>query len=96
MYGDWIRWRAEFKADFMSTKEIKPLLMRETIVMGGINKKNQISILIRTRYHVPGDFELDLMVRYGIYLIEHLTEMVRKEGLDPKFVVIYDRRGSTS
>ena len=24
MYGDWIRWRAEFKADFMNVEELKP------------------------------------------------------------------------
>jgi hypothetical protein len=51
--------------------------------------------LIRTRYHKPGE-TIDILVRYGIWLVERLTEIVRIKGADPKFVVIYDRRGSTS
>ena len=51
--------------------------------------------MVRTRYHKPGE-TIDVLVRYGIYLVERLTELVRIKGADPKFVCIYDRRGSSS
>jgi hypothetical protein len=96
MYEAWIRWRAEFKADCIDKEEIKPLLMKETIIFGGKDKENRLSIVVRARYHNPGDQNLDQLIRYGIFLIEQASEKVRAEGLSPKFAVIYDRTGMTS
>jgi hypothetical protein len=55
MYEAWIRWRAEFKCDNIDKEEIKGLLMKETIVFGGVDKEKRLSIIVRARYHSPGD-----------------------------------------
>ena len=70
MYEAWIRWRAEFSADCMEVDRLWPLLLKETLVFGGIDKHKRLTMVCRPRYHTPGEFELDELIRYGIFLME--------------------------
>jgi hypothetical protein len=70
--------------------------MKETIVIGGVTKTNQLSILVRARFHQPENQTIEDLIRYGIYLVERTFEKVRERGLSHKVVVVYDRTGMTS
>jgi hypothetical protein len=40
MFKKWVNWRLEFKADMIDPMSIKPLLIKETIILHGFDKEN--------------------------------------------------------
>ena len=96
MHEAWVRWRLTFKADQIRPSEIKELLLRETMILGPITKNNNLTLLVRVRYHVPGTHHIDDLVRYGIFVVEQAMNRIKAENRDPKIAVIYDRTGMTS
>ncbi len=38
MFKKWVNWRLEFKADMIDPMSIKPLLIKETIILHGFDK----------------------------------------------------------
>ena len=96
MYEGWVRWRAEFKADYIDAVALRPMLAKETIVFGGIDKQNRLSVVCRPRYHDPNAQQLDELIRYGIYIMEVAIRRITLENLNPKIVCFYDRTGMSS
>jgi len=56
MHLTWVRWMLEFKADKLDPESIRGMLLKETCVLGPIDKQKRLSILIRPRFHNPGEF----------------------------------------
>jgi len=71
-----VKWRLEYKADQIDAESIRELLLRETIVVHKHDKLGKVCLVVRPRFHVPGDFTIEQLVRYGIFIIEHATEEV--------------------
>ncbi|TNV76486.1 hypothetical protein FGO68_gene8819 [Halteria grandinella] len=95
MYVKWVNWRMEFKADQIDPESIRSLLMKETIILHGCDKKQRYCLVIRPRFHNPGSQTLEDLIRYGIYLIEQATERTERLG-QKQLAVIYDRTGMAS
>ena len=72
------------------------MLERPVMAFAGKTRDNCIVILCQPRYHVPGAQSLDIMVRYGIFVIENAIKRIDAEGLEPRIHLIYDRTGMTS
>lgn len=80
MFKKWVNWRLEFKADMIDPMSIKPLLIKETIILHGFDKENRFCIVVRPRFHTPGKQSLEDLIRYGIYLIEQATARTEARG----------------
>ena len=72
------------------------MLERPVMAFAGISRDNCIVILCQPKYHKPGAQTLDLMVRYGIFVIEKAIQRINAEGLEPRIHLIYDRTGMDS
>ncbi len=74
MWEKWVKWRLEFKIDQIEPRKIRHLLMKHTIILHGHDRDNRFCVLVRPRYHTPGEQELEEMIHYGILLIERATK----------------------
>ena len=70
--------------------------MCETFMLGPITKENNITLFIRPRFHKPGTFHIDDLVRYGIFCVEQAIKQIEAKGLKPQLACIYDRTGMTN
>jgi hypothetical protein len=70
--------------------------MKETIVIGGVDRQNQLCIICRPKFHLPGNFSIEELVSYGLFILETAIKKIEKENLAPKITVVYDRREMTS
>ena len=70
--------------------------MKETIILGGYDNQKRLTVICRARYHNAGAYSIEDMVNYGLFIMEQATIRAKEQGLDEKFVLIYDRRGMTS
>ena len=95
MHEAWVRWRLTYKADMIRPTEIRELLLKQTLMLGPITKDNKLSLLVRTRYHVPGDHDIDDLMRYGIFCVEQAMKRIKEEDRNPQIACIYDRTGMT-
>ena len=78
MFKKWVDWRMEFKADQIEPESIRKLLIKETIVLHGFDKAKRFCIIIRPRFHNPGQQTLEDLIRYGVFLIEQATLLTEK------------------
>ena len=74
MWNKWVLWRLEFRFDLMDPNKFNHLLMKHTIILHGHDKANRFCVLVRPRYHTPGEQTLEEMIHYGIFLIEQATK----------------------
>ena len=70
--------------------------MRETFVLGPLTKDGNITLLIRPKFHTPGTFHIDDLVRYGIFCVEKAVQQIESKKLKPQIACIYDRTGMTN
>ena len=96
MHLAWCKWRLEFKADLISAERCKTALLRETIVMGGVDSEKQLTIICRPKFHIPGVFSIEELVQYGLFVIEAAIAHIDQSGLSKKINVIYDRQEMSS
>jgi len=80
MFEKWVNWRLEFKSESIEIEEIKHLLLKETLVLHGYDHMNRFCIIIRARFHKPGEQTLDELIKYAIFLIDRATEETEKLG----------------
>ena len=83
MHDAWVRWRLSYKADQIRPSQIRDMLLLETFVLGPINKDGCISLFIRPRFHTPGTFHIDELVRYGIFCVEMAVKQIEAQNLTP-------------
>ena len=96
MHDAWVRWRLSYKADQIRPSQIRDMLLLETFVLGPVNKDGCITLLIRPRFHTPGTFHIEELVRYGIFCVEQAIKQIEAQKLKPQIACIYDRRGMTN
>ena len=58
----------------INPEDIKKMLIKETIILHGTDKDNRFCIIVRPRYHNPGLFTIDELIRYGIFIIDQATK----------------------
>lgn len=92
MFKKWVDWRLSFKVDQIDVEEIRVHLQTEKIILHKEDKLGRLCVLVRPRYHDPGSSDLDVMIRYGMFLIEKAIQQSEGKG-NEKIVVIYDRSG---
>ena len=66
------------------------------MILGGLTKRNELTLYVRPRYHQPGVHHIDDLVRTGIFIIEQAIKKIEAEGLDPHIACVYDRTGMTN
>ena len=57
--------------------------MRETFVLGPLTKEGNITLVIRPKFHSPGTFHIDDLVRYGIFCVEKAVQQIEARKLKP-------------
>ena len=72
------------------------MILREIIVIGPINKLNQLTILARPKFHTPGVFSIDQLARYALFVVEQAVKRIEAQGLSKEMSCIYDRTGMTN
>ena len=49
--------------------------MTQRVVVHGVNKQGQGILIVRGRFHNPGEFTTEQMTRYGIF---HMEKVLKK------------------
>ena len=62
----------DFKPISIEAKTIAPILMSHRVVYHGFDKVGRPCMLVRPRFHKPGEYPMEDMVRYGIFQLERI------------------------
>ena len=90
MFQKSVQWRLEYKPHEITPESVRAGLESHRLIIYGFDKKGRSTLILRPRYHTPGEFEIDLMLRYGIFMVEKAIRLARANG-NNNFVVILDR-----
>jgi|688.fasta_scaffold755351_1 hypothetical protein len=83
MHAQWARWRIEFKTDDLNAQRCKVLLEKQTMVIGGIDRHNRLTIICAARYHNAGAYSTEDLVNYGLFIVEQATKIIKQRNLNP-------------
>jgi CRAL/TRIO domain len=68
--------------------------MSQRVITFGQDKIGRATMIIRPRFHTPGEYPLEQMINYGIFVVERTIRQTEKYG-HHQFVAIMDRAGVT-
>jgi hypothetical protein len=60
----------------------------------GRDKVGRATIIVRTRLHKPGEYDMDTMTRFGVFMIHKTIRLTEQYG-HKQFVALLDRQGMT-
>ena len=66
------------------------------MIHSGLTKDNCVILIIRPRFYLAGDQDIDTFVRYGMFVIEQAISRIETQGLNPRINAIYDQEGMGS
>lgn len=95
MWKKWYEWRITYKAESITKSEMLPQIQTGKAFYYLTDKQKRPCLIVRARYHWPGQFSLEDTMRYSIYLVEKGVKKSDKLG-SKQICVIYDRGEMTS
>ena len=60
------------------------------MIHNGLTKDNCVILIVRPRFYLAGEQDIDTFVRYGMFVIEQAIQRIETQGLNPRINAIYD------
>lgn len=94
MWIRWKDWRIDFSVENITEHSVMPLIQSGKAFWHGYDRQGRPCLIIRVRYHVPGQFSLEQTMRFAVFLLEQGTAESDRVG-SKQICVIHDRRQMT-
>mmetsp|Transcript_5269 Transcript_5269/g.9666 ORF Transcript_5269/g.9666 Transcript_5269/m.9666 type:complete len:241 (-) Transcript_5269:36-758(-) len=90
MWIKWKDWRIEYNVENITEHSVMPLIQSGKAFWHGYDRQSRPCLVIRVRYHVPGQFSVEQTMRYAVFLLEQGTAESDRVG-SKQICVIHDR-----
>jgi hypothetical protein len=94
MWVKWKDWRIAYNVENITEHSVMPLIQSGKAFWHGYDRQNRPCLVIRVRYHIPGQFSIEQTMRYAVYLLEQGTAEADRIG-SKQICLIHDRRNMT-
>jgi hypothetical protein len=68
----------EFKPETTTAESVKHILITPRLIIHGKDKMGRPCLIIRPRYHKPGEFSTEDMTRYGVFMVERCIRLAEE------------------
>lgn len=94
-YNEWVFWWFTCGIYQLNAKRCSKLLSQQTVTIGGFDKKERLTLVVRHAFHNGNAYTTNELLEYTYFILEHAIENAKLHNLSSQLVLIYDRRGVT-
>ena len=74
----------------MTPESVKKVLLSNRVMVYGRDKIGRAAMIVRNRFHIPGEFDAETMSRYGVFVLQRAIRASEMYG-NKQIVSIIDR-----
>ena len=65
----------DFKPETITPHSLKNVLMTNRVMNFGRDRIGRAAMIVRNRFHKPGEFDAETMTRYGVFMINKTVRL---------------------